>query len=193
MKDRMSTTGISTLWLIFKIFGYTLTPASWNIPMKRFAIRRVQKREYTRGIFWLKSAKPGVTPLIINAPISTAVALSPGIPRERAGIKAPPVHALFATSGANTPSRHPVPGLSSLPLECSQIESAALRLMKTAMEAPVPGMAPIRVPIPRLERIIFHMEMTFLKGGKTFPMFSQTSPFFSRRRLSISKNTWLTP
>jgi hypothetical protein len=48
-------------------------------------------------MFWLKSAKPGVTPLIIRAPMRTAVALSPGIPSESAGMSAPPVQALLAT------------------------------------------------------------------------------------------------
>ena len=139
------------------------------------------------------SAKPGVTPLIINAPIRTAVAASPGIPRLKAGINAPPVTALLATSGANTPSRQPVPGISSLPLLRLQIPDAAFRLINTAIEAPVPGIAPISVPIPREDRIIFHMEAIFLKGGNTLPISRHTSVFCGFLKLSTSTNTWLTP
>ena len=145
--------------------------------MKTFAMNKVIKIEYTNGIFWLKRAKPGVTPLIIKAPIRTAVALSPGIQSDKAGIKAPPTQALFATSGAKTPSKHPVPGISSFPSECSQIVLAALRLIKTAIEAPVPGIAPINVPIPKEESIIFHMDTTFLNGGNMLPISVQTLSF----------------
>ncbi len=43
---------------------------------------------------------------------------------------------------------------------------AELCAMKTAIEAPVPGIAPMTVPIPRLLKMIFHIEAIFLNGGK---------------------------
>jgi hypothetical protein len=115
------------------------------------------------------------------------------MPRLKAGISAPPVTALLATSGANTPSRHPVPGMSSFPLLCSHILEAALRLMNTAILAPVPGMAPIRVPIPRDEKMIFHMDRIFFIGGNIFPISVHISLFCGFLKLSSSENTWLTP
>ena len=52
---------------------------------------------------------PGCTPWIRNALSSTAITTLGAIPRVRSGIMAPPVAALFAASGAATPSITPVP------------------------------------------------------------------------------------
>lgn len=48
---------------------------------------------------------------MMNALMSTAVVPSPGTARASMGMMAPPVTALFADSGAATPSGMPVPNL----------------------------------------------------------------------------------
>ena len=59
----------------------------------------------------MNNAGPGVMPWIINPANTIAVAGSPGMPRESKGISVPPVTALFAVSGAITPSMLPLPKL----------------------------------------------------------------------------------
>ena len=64
----------------------------------------------------MNSKGPGARPWIRRAPINIAVTGSPGIPKVIIGIRAPPVTALLADSGAAMPWGDPLPKLSGLTL-----------------------------------------------------------------------------
>lgn len=66
----------------------------------------------TNEALFLNSNGPGTIPCTMKAPRRTAVAPSPGIPKVRRGIIAPPTEALFEVSEATTPSGIPVPNFS---------------------------------------------------------------------------------
>ena len=57
----------------------------------------------------MNSKGPGARPWIRRAPINIAVTGSPGIPKVIIGIRAPPVTALLADSGAAMPWGDPLP------------------------------------------------------------------------------------
>ena len=60
-------------------------------------------------MFSLINNGPTCSPCSVKAPIKTAVVLSPGIPSDKSGTRAPPVNPLFAASEAITPSGAPLP------------------------------------------------------------------------------------
>ena len=60
----------------------------------------------------VRRSGPGVTPWITRAPSSMAITTFDGMPRVKRGMKAPWAAALFADSGAATPSMTPVPNFS---------------------------------------------------------------------------------
>ena len=80
--------------------------------MATLAKNNPRKMAYTYGAFSRKSIGPGWMPWTMRAPIMIAVAPSPGIPRVKTGMKAPPLTALLPASGAATPSGSPWPKLS---------------------------------------------------------------------------------
>ena len=63
---------------------------------------------HTKRELFAKSIGPGCRPWMRNAPNITAVAADPGMPKVSKGTRAPPAAALFAPSGATTPSTTPV-------------------------------------------------------------------------------------
>ena len=65
------------------------------------------------GRSWNRNG-PGVIPLMMNAPISTAIVGELGMPSVRNGIIAALAYALFADSGAATPSIAPCPKRSGV-------------------------------------------------------------------------------
>ena len=62
----------------------------------------------------MKSIGPGISPHITMPPNSSAVVGEPGIPRVSIGSSEPVLAALFAVSGATTPSTAPLPNCSGL-------------------------------------------------------------------------------
>jgi hypothetical protein len=78
-------------------------------------------------------------------------------------------------------------------LEFCVIVFAELYAIKTAMEAPVPGIAPTTVPIPNELRMIFHIEMIFLNGGNTCSIFTGSICWPTTNGFLSSKNTWEIP
>ena len=60
-------------------------------------------------------------PWMMNAPMSTAVTSSPGMPRVSMGIMAEPVVALLPASGAAMPSMAPCPNFSG----CLEVRRAS--------------------------------------------------------------------
>ncbi len=95
---------------------------------------------------------PTCIPCRVKAPINTAVVLSPGIPRDNSGIKAPPVRPLLADSEAITPSGAPVPIFSG----CLEKFFSWVYDRTDAALPPTPGRMPMKVPIsPERSRFVF--------------------------------------
>ncbi len=90
---------------------------------------------------------PGCTPWMRKALSSTAITTLGAMPRVSSGIIEPPVAALFAASGAATPSIIPVPKRSG----CFESRRSSAYEMKVGMIAPIPGRMPRKKPstLPR--------------------------------------------
>ena len=79
----------------------------------------------------------------MKAPTSTAVVLSPGMPRESSGMSAPPVSPLLEASLATSPSTHPVPYFSGRLEKFFACEYES----RDAALPPTPGRIPTKVPM----------------------------------------------
>ena len=73
------------------------------------AITRIQTRLKVTSRLRVSIAGPGVSPWIRKAPSRIAIGGLPGIPKASVGIRAPPLAALLAVSGAMTPRTSPLP------------------------------------------------------------------------------------
>ena len=65
---------------------------------------------------------PGIMPCMKIAPMNTAAAGEPGMPRLSTGMSEPPTSALLADSGATTPSGTPCPNFSGVGEESLAVE-----------------------------------------------------------------------
>ncbi|MPN52039.1 hypothetical protein SDC9_199691 [bioreactor metagenome] len=82
-------------------------------------------------------------PWMMNAPMITAVAVSPGTARESIGINAPPVVALLALSEAARPDGFPFPNVSGFFESFLAVAYASI----AAGPPPRPGRIPTKTPI----------------------------------------------
>ena len=81
----------------------TRIPPNSTISMMKVATIKPAKRPYTSSpLFWKRSG-PGTMPWSIKPPRIIAVTVSPGIPKVRSGINAPPIDALLDVSEATIP------------------------------------------------------------------------------------------
>ncbi len=81
-----------------------LIPVSPSGSRKVLASVRAPTQNQKRCGVSIISIGPGLRPWMYRAPMMTAVTASPGIPRVIIGMLSPPMQALFAVSGAMTPS-----------------------------------------------------------------------------------------
>ena len=88
-------------------------------------------------------------PSISSAPIMTAVVPEPGTPSASIGMSAPTEAALFADSGAATPSTAPLPKSSG----CLDSCFCVLYAMMLAMVPPAPGRTPVIKPSGELRKM----------------------------------------
>ncbi len=128
----------------------TLTPMRPKISMKILLRKSADTKNQNISGFSDIIRGPGLKPCINNAPRITAVTLSPGIPSVSIGMNAPPTAALFAASGAITPSTAPSPngrcGFLTVLRAWSYASSAAI-------SPPAPGRAPMNAPIAEALRV----------------------------------------
>jgi len=107
----------------------------------------------------LNNSCPGITPCINNPPSNTAAVTLPGIPNVNRGINDPPVTALFAHSGAATPSIIPVPYLS----DCLEKRLDSLYAIQDAISPPAPGKIPTNTPtIPEIRYVFPSVSNSFI-------------------------------
>ncbi len=88
------------------------TPAMPTTSMSKAEKMSPMNTDITSRPSRVNSSGPGTTPLLMSRPSSTAMAPEPGMPSASEGMSAPATMALFAVSGAATPSSRPVPNFS---------------------------------------------------------------------------------
>ena len=104
-------------------------------------------RPQTNSGFFSKSIGPGRKPHIIRPPSMIAVVAEPGMPSVSIGTIAAVAAALFADSGAATPSIAPLPNCSG----CADTFFSTVYERNDATVGPAPGSMPTRKPstVPR--------------------------------------------
>ena len=119
------------------------SPNFSSISIHTFAKIKAANKAYKSSPFVSKSNGPGVNPWIWNPAKIIEVALSPGIPRVKSIINAPPIVALFAVSEAISPSINPVPNFSGV----FDLFLQYVYAIKFEAFPPIPGSIPITRPI----------------------------------------------
>ena len=109
MMEIMMMIGSNSPFRISTILAKSLYPAQSKDEKKDIREQHASGGIPERCGVSIISMGPGLSPWIYKAPMITAVTASPGIPSVSIGMYAPPMAALFAVSGAMTPSYAPSP------------------------------------------------------------------------------------